>query len=44
LIASAFAIVQVTALELKTSCEIREKTIQALRDQYSSITIAKYVE
>ena len=44
LIASVFAAVQVTALQLKTSCEVREKTIMAIREQYSHTTIAKYVE
>lgn len=38
-IASAFAAVQVSALQLKTSCEVREKTVHAILAQYSGETI-----
>ena len=43
LIASAFAAVQVTALQLRTSCEIREKTLMAIREQFSHATTQEYI-
>jgi hypothetical protein len=43
-IATTFVAYHVTALQLRTTCDIREKAVSAALGQYSPETISAYIE